>query len=296
MSCLCSDNEFETELGKVLRREKDSSTFDKWNLRTAVPAEGGFTALHAPRPPGDGCDPQSHICGEYNEFFGNLASFMNKIYFQSMSTPLNKTSGRNSRGRFRASCKRSYFCVDFPGPRVQLSPAFYLEGGAAVIVIKSSSLFQGTLRCALLFPVHTNPPCNPERNWALSEEQRREEFPPKKNLQPCLPSLNPVPRSLWSIVKTQPPLFSAARLLNQRALHEKKRLVFKCCAVKGGCFQLGTGVCSDSRVPLLFFQDEALLEPGSVSIHCKEEHTGGVRRDVRPPSSSNLPQVRSRRK
>lgn len=100
--------------------------------------------------------------------------------------------------------------------------------------------------------------------------------PHPSSLQPYLPSQNPVPHSLRSIVKTQPPLFPWPGLLKQRALHEKKRLVFKCCAVKGGLFQVRVEICSDSRVPLLFFQDEALLEPESVSIHYWKEHTKGV--------------------
>ena len=50
------------------------------------------STLHVLR--GDGCNPQKPHLGEYNEFFGkaNLAFFMNKIYFQSMSTPLNKNT------------------------------------------------------------------------------------------------------------------------------------------------------------------------------------------------------------
>lgn len=127
--------------------------------------------------------------------------------------------------------------------------------------------------------MHPNPLSTLKRNWALSEEQRREEFPPSSSSY--LPSPNPVPHSLRSIVKTQPPLFPWPGLLKQRALHEKKRLAFKCCAVKGGLFQVGAEIWSDSRVLLLFSEDEALLEPGSVRIH-------------RPPASfSNLPQVRS---
>lgn len=125
--------------------------------------------------------------------------------------------------------------------------------------------------------MHPNPLSTLKRNWALSEEQKREEFPPPP--QSYLPSPNPVPHSLRSIVKTQPPLFPWPGLLKQRALHEKKRLAFKCCAVKGGLFQVGAEIWSDSRVLLLFSKDEALLQPGSVSIHRL------------PASFSNLPQV-----
>lgn len=136
----------------------------------------------------------------------------------------------------------------------------------------SLPLFQGTqtLGFSLLFPY---PPRNPERNWALSEEQRREEFPPFTH--PPIPTPKPhllFPKTLFLtpcgvLLEHSPPLFPWPGLLKQRALHEKKRLVFKCFAVKGGLSQVGAEICSDSRVALLFFRDESLLEAGSVSIH-----------------------------
>lgn len=76
--------------------------------------------------------------------------------------------------------------------------------------------------CSHLFPHAPYPQRNSERNWALSEEQRREEQlpPPLPNPTPSVSSLptssspkTPVPNSLQSIVKTQPPSLSVARAL-----------------------------------------------------------------------------------
>lgn len=153
--------------------------------------------------------------GKHNEFFGksNLAFFMNKIYFQSMSTPINKNTSLAgiAKAVLGAPCTRKYFCFSinflrpvcfFPGLSLQRqAPTFPREGK-----IKTESscddklssetsrvpLFQRTqtLGCALL--LHPTPSCNPERNWALSDEQRREEPPPSTPLLKTQPQ-SPTP-------------------------------------------------------------------------------------------------------
>lgn len=181
--------------------------------------------------------PAKPHLGKHNEFFGksNLAFFMNKIYFQSMSTPINKNTSLAgiAKAVLGAPCTRKYFCFSinflrpacfFPGLS-QGRPLHFPGKSSCDDKLSSGSsrvpLFQRaqTLGCALL--LHPTPSCNPERNWALSDEQRREEpHPPfihplstssKLNPKAQLPSASPVSHSPQSIVKTQPPLLFMAR-------------------------------------------------------------------------------------
>lgn len=104
------------------------------------------------------------------------------------------------------------------------------------------------------------PPSTLKRNWALSVEQRREEPPTTTNPPPPpLHSTHPstLPQTLFLapcrvLLKHSPllppPLPWRLGLLKQRALHEKKRLVFKWRTVRGELFQVGAEICSDSRV------------------------------------------------
>lgn len=151
----------------------------------------------------------------------------------------------------------------FPGLSLQGQPYIFPgrwrnHDGKLSLKTAGVPLFQGTrtLGCSLLFPTYPTPHATLKGTGLCLRskgERNPPPPPPPPPLQPYLPSPNPVPHSLRSIVKTQPPLFPWPGLLKQRALHEKKRLVFKCCAVKGGLFQVGAEICSDSRVPLLFF-------------------------------------------
>lgn len=108
--------------------------------------------------------------------------------------------------------------------------------------------------CSHLFPHAPYPQRNSERNWALSEEQRREEQlpPPSPTPPPPSPPSRPPPlqKPLFLtpcrvLLKHSPLLFPWPGLLKQHALHEKKRLVFKCYILKGGFFKVGAAICSD---------------------------------------------------
>jgi len=77
--------------GKVLRREKDSSTFDKWNPSHSRAHWGRLynVALHAPRPPRDGSNPQSRIWGNIMNSLGSLTWLSSWIrYISKACRPL----------------------------------------------------------------------------------------------------------------------------------------------------------------------------------------------------------------
>lgn len=156
--------------------------------------------------------------GKHNEFFGksNLAFFMNKIYFQSMSTPINKNTSLAgiAKAVLGAPCSRKYFCFSinflrpacfFPGLSLQgKASTFSLEGKGGRGKKKAGAMTNSRqkhpqsrsfkeLKLSDAPSSCTLPPSrNPERNWALSDEQRREETPP------------PPPPPSHPLLKTQP--------------------------------------------------------------------------------------------
>lgn len=89
--------------------------------------------------------------GKHNEFFGksNLAFFMNKIYFQSMSTPINKNTSLAgiANAVLGAPCSRKYFCfsINFLRPAC-FFPGLSLQGKASTFSLEGKGERRGKKR------------------------------------------------------------------------------------------------------------------------------------------------------
>lgn len=131
------------------------------------------------------------------------------------------------------------------------------------------------------FPTHPTPNATLKGTGLClrSKGERNSSPPPSPTPPPPSPPSRPPPlqKPLFLtpcrvLLKHSPLLFPWPGLLKQHALHEKKRLVFKCYILKGGFFKVGAAICSDRSglsppsAPhhpyFVFLYHAALLEPG----------------------------------